>query len=363
MDLPDFIPGLDLAEAFYWEAVRPIIVNHFPDLPHSAALIGFGSDVIGQDTPMSRDHMWGPRMQVFIPSSQFDTVRPLLHEALSQELPTLFRGYSTHFGSADNEGVRRMEPIETGPVEHMVEIWTVESYFQRELGIDPHARLSARDWLTFQEHRLLTLTAGRVFHDDLTLEQIRERFAYYPRDVWLYLLASQWELISQEEPFMGRTGENKDEIGSYLIASRLVDRLMRLCYLMEKCYVPYSKWYGIRFQDLNCAPQLSPLLLSALKANDWREREKFLSQAFALAAHMHNTLGLTPPLPEEVSSFHGRPFQVIHGEKFAAALRSAIEDQEVRALEPYLGSVNQMMVESSDALQNVSVSRRACSLY
>jgi len=39
-----FRPGLQLSERFYWEAVRPILDAHFPDLPHAAALLGTGSD-------------------------------------------------------------------------------------------------------------------------------------------------------------------------------------------------------------------------------------------------------------------------------------------------------------------------------
>ena len=56
MDIP-FIPGLELSRQFYFSAVQPILEADFPGLPHTAGLIGFGSDVIGCDTPTSRDHM------------------------------------------------------------------------------------------------------------------------------------------------------------------------------------------------------------------------------------------------------------------------------------------------------------------
>ena len=59
---PAFIPGLELAGAFYREAVGPLI----GDVPHAAALIGTGSDVLGFDTARSTDHGWGPRVQVFV---------------------------------------------------------------------------------------------------------------------------------------------------------------------------------------------------------------------------------------------------------------------------------------------------------
>ena len=51
-----FIPGLELSRLFYQEAVRPILDAVFPGLPHSAALLGRGSEVLGFDDAMSTDH-------------------------------------------------------------------------------------------------------------------------------------------------------------------------------------------------------------------------------------------------------------------------------------------------------------------
>ena len=45
--MPEFIAGLKLSEMFYKEAVGPILDRHWPRLKHSAALIGYGSDVLG----------------------------------------------------------------------------------------------------------------------------------------------------------------------------------------------------------------------------------------------------------------------------------------------------------------------------
>ena len=47
---PTFIPHLELARRFYWEAVRPALDAEFPGLKHSAALIGTDSEVLGFDT-------------------------------------------------------------------------------------------------------------------------------------------------------------------------------------------------------------------------------------------------------------------------------------------------------------------------
>ena len=57
-----FVAGLDLARQFYEDAVRPLV----GELPHSAALIGPGSEVLGFDTARSTDHDWGPRLLLFL---------------------------------------------------------------------------------------------------------------------------------------------------------------------------------------------------------------------------------------------------------------------------------------------------------
>jgi hypothetical protein len=49
---PDgFMSGLDLSEAFFVEAVEPIMRRRFPGLRFAAARIGPGSDVLGFPPP------------------------------------------------------------------------------------------------------------------------------------------------------------------------------------------------------------------------------------------------------------------------------------------------------------------------
>lgn len=371
--MPNFIPGIQLSEAFYWEAVRPVLDGQFPNLRHAAALIGYGSDVIGFDTPTSRDHMWGPRLILFLEPDDHQARAKHVHEALRQRLPVSFRGYSTHFGRPDGEGVRLLTPIEKGPVEHLVMIHTLEEFWQSEIGHTPFQDPTPAAWLTFAGHKLLSLTAGKVFHDDLELEAIRRRFAWYPHEVWLYVLAAQWAIIGQEEAFIGRTAQTGDEIGSRILAARTVEKLMRLCFLMERRYAPYSKWFGTAFRQLDCAARLLPHLEGVLAASSYAEREQHLAPAYQQAAEMHNALGITPPVEPRLRTYSGwhkhfagqtvtpeedtRPFQVLFAPRFVEALQAQIHDPAVLALRPVHGSVNQFMADSSDALQNVSFTR------
>src|SRR5215510_472086 len=103
--MPEFIPGLQLSELFYHNAVRPILDEHFPGLVYSAALIGSGSEVLGFDTVMSSDHHWGPRVMLFLGEDDYIHFRRTIDEGFRYGLPASFHGYPTNFtppNPADN---------------------------------------------------------------------------------------------------------------------------------------------------------------------------------------------------------------------------------------------------------------------
>jgi Domain of unknown function (DUF4037) len=360
--LPEFIPGLRLSELFYREAISPILESNFPKVRHSAGLLGPGSEVLGLDTIRSTDHHWGPRLQIFLSEDDYRTQARPIDKALSKRLPQRFHGYSTSFGPPDRKGVRLMKNAGSGPVSDLVEISTIESFFESYLGVDPNSELKVIDWLTIPEQRLLSVTTGRVFHDGLGLNHVQQKFAYYPRDVWLYLLAAQWTSIAEEEAFIGRTGEVGDELGSRIIAARLVRALMKLCFLMARQYAPYSKWFGTSFAQLTCSKRLVPVFENVLGAESWHEREKYLSKAYSHVARMHNALCITRPLDTHVSPFYHRPYKVIHSEQFASEIRKAIRDEDVRKIKVSIGSVDQF-VDSTDIMTEPRLYRRLGTLF
>lgn len=340
--MPSFIPGRELTRRFYVEAVGPILAAHFPTLPYAAALIGPGSDVLGFDTAMSTDHDWGPRMALMLRAVDIQYA-DAIDEALCRYLPSTFYGYpvSTEAGLPAPEGAQQSL---AGVRDHRVSITTLRAFVRQHLAYDVDTPLAAADWLTFPSQKLRELTAGSVHHDDVgELTALRERFAFYPRDVWVYLLAAGWHRIAQEEHLMPRAGYVGDELGSAIIGARLIRDCMSLCFLMEKQYAPYPKWFGTAFQRLTCADTLTPLLWRAQHAQHWQEREAALGDVYASLAQTHNALGLTDPLPEAVSRFHGRPFMIIQGDIFAGALCQCITDPEVRSIAArrLIGSIDQ----------------------
>jgi hypothetical protein len=349
-----FIPGLELSERFYQEAVKPILAAHFPGLSCSAALIGPGSEVLGFDTPQSTDHDWEPRLLLFLSEADYAARRDEIDDAMRRESPGEFLGWPARFGRHEDGTAA----LDEDAAEHGVRMFTVRDFFTGYLAWDPDLELRAVDWLTFPEQHLRSIVSGHVFHDGLgQLEPIRARLRYYPHDVWLYLLAAQWRRIAQEEAFMGRCGQVGDELGSRLVAARLVRDLMRLCFLMERQYAPYIKWLGTAFAQLACAEHLAPILLRVLDAASWQEREKHLSAAYESVARMHNGLGITEPLPTQVSQYYTRSFLVIHADRFVDAIRAAITSEEVLALPPNVGAVDQF-VDSTDVLGDPAQSSR-----
>jgi hypothetical protein len=357
------MPGLDLSRLFYEEAVRPILETEFAGLAYSAALLGAGSEVLGYDTPISTDHDWGPRLQLFLAEETYPASRAPLVETLSRMLPRQVHGYATHFGPPDAAGVRLRAEASAGPVAHRVEVHTVRGFFSARLGLDPTAGLAPADWLTLPEQRLLEVTAGQVYFDGLgALTPLRAQLAYYPRDVWLARLAAQWRRIAEQEAFVGRSGDVGDELGSQLVAAAIVHDLMRICFLLERRYAPYSKWFGTAFARLACAPALGPRLRQVLGAPGWQEREARLAAAYGQVAALHNGVGLTPPLAEDVSPYFDRPYRVIHADRFVQALEAAIVDRRLLAEGAIIGAVDQFS-DSTNLLTRPAVYRRLRLLY
>lgn len=336
--MTNFVPGLILAKSFYTEVVGPLV-----DVPHAAGLLGEGSEVLGFDQPRSTDHAWGPRLQVFVEPEHVASVRT----AVEQGLPAEFRGWPVRFFS-----------WQTNDVRHHVEVTTLAEWTRAQLGIDPvPAALATATWLALPQQALLQVTAGEVFRDDRgELHRLRDALAWYPRDVWLWAMASQWHLIGNAEPRVGRTIEAGDRRGSVLIAARIVRLVMELSFLQERRYRPYDKWFGTAFARLEAAPILGPRLDAILEAADDDARVSALHEALIFVAERHNRLGLTPHVAPAVDRFEVgindavRPYRVLNAGQFVEACKGAIEDRALRDLVT-VGTFDQL-THGDDALVN-----------
>ena len=161
-----FIKNLDLSESFFNECVFPIMKQYYPNLKFSAGLMTAGSQILGYDDIVSTDHCWAPTSMVFLNDNEFH-MRDELADVFDKKLPSAYKGYKTGRDS----------------------IWLCTMDGVREMYIGEMPRNDI-DWLTISEHRLLGLTAGRIFIDMLNIQETRNKLSFYPQNIKLYLIAS-----------------------------------------------------------------------------------------------------------------------------------------------------------------------------
>ncbi len=239
-------PGGELARQFHADVVGPLLARAMPGLRYAAARLGSGSDVLGFDDAVSRDHDWGCRLTLLVNEPDRDAV-PQISQLLERELPESYRGLPVRF------------PLSWNPsLSHGIDVATVAGFAAGRLGIDPAGGLSVLDWLVLTGQSVLEVTAGPVFADRTAgLARVRAALRWYPPDVERYVLAAGWQRISQEMPFVGRTATCGDELGSRLLSARLADGLIWLAFALSRRWPPYPKWRGRAFQALPVAAELA----------------------------------------------------------------------------------------------------------
>ena len=334
--------GAELARAFFTDAVAPLLSRAVPGLGYAAGRLGSGSDVLGLDDTLSRDHDWGCRLTLLVDADDRDQV-PRVRQLLEDELPERFGGFPVRF------------PVTwDSSVSHKVDVATVADFAASRLGMDPTRGMTVLDWLTVTGQSVLEVTAGPVFTDRTrTLVPARALLAWYPPDVERYVLAAGWQRLSQQMPFLGRTAESGDELGSRLLSAGLADDVVGLAFTLSRRWAPYPKWRGTVFRSLPVAARLGRLLGTVAAAPGWREREDALAASCEVLLDVQRERGFPAPTAA-VIRFFDRPYRTIDGAVLEGLLEG-ITDQDVARL-PVVGSIEQW-ADSTDVLS--SPGRRA----
>jgi hypothetical protein len=145
-----------------------------------------------------------------------------------------------------------MVAIDAPPVEHDVELTTLDRYVDHALGT--HAIATAPDWLALDEQKLL-----------------------------------------EEQAFPGRAASRGDELGAAIVAARLAESVMRLGFYLDRRYAPYGKWFGTAFRRLPCAQQLQEPLARLLVASGLDEREDAWASVLRALLELHELHELLTP--------------------------------------------------------------------
>lgn len=139
----------------------------------------------------------------------------------------------------------------------------------------------------------LEITAGAVFVDETgELTRLRDALEWYPDDLWRHVIACDWQRLDQELPLMSRAGERGDDLGSRVVAARLVDVAMHLGYVLSRTWAPYSKWRGTLFGALPGTAAIANELATVLAADHWQGRQDALGAALTHLGDLQERAGL-----------------------------------------------------------------------
>lgn len=275
--------GLEISRDFINTTLLPVLREHLPG--HfgqlAVAVIGTGSDVLGLDDEISRDHHWGPRANVMYPRAEAALVQTDLDRVLSSELPAEFQGHPLNVNIGNLTGVC-----------HCV----LEDFFGRFLATE-QLPTSDEDWLMLCEVDLFHVTSGEVVYDgpgEVTAR--RTALAYYPDPIWKKRIADWCMYVSgRESPYnLHRVSKRNDDLTCTIYLGQCIKRLMELCFTLNRQYAPYTKWLNVCFRGLpKYADQLAPIIDDTMRSTDWAQRVRLLIDANYVIADGIAELGLT----------------------------------------------------------------------
>lgn len=253
--------GLVLSRRFF-EASLPALKERIPDILASSAagLVGEGSECLGLDDDISRDHDWGPAFCLWVPDETLRSELDRIEQAMAV-LPATFEGYPTRMARS-----RRMG--RTGPL-------PLRGFYRRFLGTD-HVPGSWREWLAVPEYHLCSCTNGEVFMDDGgEFSEVRNALLkYYPEDVRRKKIAARCMIMAQAGQYnLPRSLQRGSTVPAMLAAARFAEAALSMVFLLNRRFMPFYKWAGRLAETLPVLGRETSSTLALLARTPWDSRE------------------------------------------------------------------------------------------
>ena len=252
--------GLELARAYYEECGKPVLNDEFADLmPYLAVgLAGSGSECLGYDDEVSRDHDFEPGFCIFLPGEDVVDRREAFRlERAYARLPKEFMGYKREM----------MGPV--GGNRHGV-IRTADFYRDRT-GLDPAGSpLTLQDWLKIPSYALREAVSGEIFDDPYgAFTAIREELMCMPEDVRLKKLAGHVLLMAQAGQYnYPRIIRHGEPAAAQTAVFEFVKNTVAAVFLLNNEYMPYYKWSFKAMRDLLVLGDLEPDLYGLMTTDN-----------------------------------------------------------------------------------------------
>lgn len=238
--------GIELAREYYKRFGEPMLRERFAHLlPHIAVgLAGSGSECMGYDDEISRDHDFEPGFCIFLPEEDVvDRREAFILSRAYDTLPQAFMGFSR--SAVSPVGGSRHGVIRTG------------DFLQQRLGCRDGV-LPLRAWLSVPEQYLAEVIGGELFFDGSgRLTRLRRELSCMPQAVRAKKLAGELLLMGQAGQYnYSRCLRRGDTAAAQLAAYEFAGRAMHVAFLLEGVYMPYYKW---QFHALRRLPRLGGL--------------------------------------------------------------------------------------------------------
>ncbi len=241
--------GLELSEKYYEKYGKEMLNECFSDIVSQTAvgLVGYGSECLGFDDDMSRDHDYGPSFCIWLPREVYIQYGDKMQEAYDR-LPKEFMGFAARVEEEQGKG--------------RVGVLCLEDFYRGILGRESAPETDG-EWFAIPEASLATATNGMVFEDRLgRFTGIRQALlAYYPRGVWLKKLAESLARAAQAGQYnYARAMKRGERIAAELALSKFVEEAMRIVYLLNKKYAPFYKWMPRGMKELPVCSEIGDML-------------------------------------------------------------------------------------------------------
>lgn len=261
--------GLDLCRKYYEQIGRPMLEEKFGQyMPRIAAgLVGEGSDCLGFDDVISRDHDFGPGFCIWLCKEDYEKIGAEMQQAYNG-LPKEFMGYAARKTSPRGDG--------------RVGVMEISSFYRQFIGNEQPPKDMLR-WLYLPEHKITAATSGAVFEDNLgEFSSIRNALLeYYPEDVRIKKIAARAAAMAQSGQYnYARCMRRSDCVAANIAVTEFIKAALSMIYLLNKKYSPYYKWQYHGLKELaagrdfvlgSALPLIESLSCTADQSYAWEE--------------------------------------------------------------------------------------------
>ena len=249
--------GLSLARRFF-QASLPVLNEHIPDIMarSAAGLVGEGSECLGVDDHISRDHDWGAAFCLWVPDELLASERERIESAFAL-LPDAFEGHP----------VRMMPEARMGRVGPL----PLRGFYRRFLGLD-RAPATLQEWRAIPEYHLCSCTNGAVFMDSVgEFSAIREELLrYYPEDIRRKKIAARCMVMAQAGQYnLARALQRGETVTAMLASARFAEAALSMAFLLNRRFMPFYKWAPRLAQGLPILGTATVNILKKLAHTSW----------------------------------------------------------------------------------------------